>query len=213
MNAEQLDDLLAAGLMSWDRTDRAKELVQTAQVAQRDSIAPIQKLRTMVDRLARGQRLASLPPPASCDVVRVAQATARILASVLEPRASLQLVISGAPVVPMDPADLGQVLVHLIMNAAQALDRVAATERSVITLHVNDMLSGAEIVVSDSGPGLTQDQLQRAFDPYYTTREDAAGLGLAVVKHLVSTAGGSVTAESQPAGGARFVIRLPVGTR
>jgi len=213
MNAEQLDDLLAAGLMSWDRAERARELVETAHVAQRDSIAPIQKLRTMVDRLARGQRLASLPPPAACDVVRVAQATARILASVLEPRARLQLVISGAPVVPMDPADLGQVLVHLIMNAAQALDSSASTERSVVTLHVGDALSGAEIVVSDSGPGLSQDQLQRVFDPYYTTRDDASGLGLAVVKHLVSTAGGSVTAESPPGGGARFVIRLPVGIR
>jgi signal transduction histidine kinase len=213
MNAEQLDDLLEAGLMSWDRAERAKVLVETAQVTQRDSLQPIQRLRTMVDRLARGQRLASVPPPAGCDVVRVAQATARILSSVLEPRARLQLVIGSSPIVPMDPADLGQVLVHLVMNAAQALETVPALERSVITVHVNDTDLGAEITVSDTGPGLTSDQLQRVFDPYYTTREGAAGLGLAVVKHLVSNAGGSVAAESQHGHGARFVLRLPSSGR
>ena len=213
MNAEQLDDLLEAGLMSWERAERAKELVESARIAQRDSMRPIQELRTMVDRLARGQRLASIPPPSGCDVVRVAQATARILSSVLEPRARLQLVIGSTPVVPMEPADLGQVLVHLVMNAAQALDSVPSLERSVITLHINDSAAGAEIAVVDSGPGLSHDQLQRVFDPYYTTREGAAGLGLAVVKHLVSTAGGSVSAESQHGRGARFVIRLPSGSR
>lgn len=209
MNAEQLDDLLEAGLMSWERAERARELVESARTAQRDSMRPLHELRTMVDRLARGQRLASLPPPSGCDVVRVAQATARILSSVLEPRARLQLVIGSAPVVPMDPADLGQVLVHLVMNAAQALETMPGVERSVITLHINDAAGGAEIAVADSGPGLSLDQLQRVFDPYYTTREGCAGLGLAVVKHLVSNAGGSVTAESQAGRGARFVIRLP----
>jgi signal transduction histidine kinase len=213
MNAEQVDDLLEAGLMSWDRVDRARELVETAHVAQRESIQPIQQLRTMVNRLARGQRLASLPSPVACDAVRVAQATARILGSVLEPRARLQLVISGTPVVPMDPADLGQVLLHLVMNAAQALETMPAVERSVITLHVGDTPAGAEIAVSDCGPGLSHDQLQRVFDPYYTTRQDAAGLGLAVVKHLVSSAGGSIVGESHPGRGARFVIRLPSGIR
>jgi two-component system, NtrC family, sensor kinase len=209
MNAEQLDDLLEAGLMSWDSAERAQQLVQTAHVAQRESLQPIRRLRSIADKLSKGQRLASLPAATTCDVVRVAQATARILASVLEPRARLQLVISGAPIVRMDPGDLGQVLVHLIMNAAQALECVPDVERSVITLTVNDSPEGAEIAVSDSGPGLTSEQLQRAFDPYYTTRDNAAGLGLSVVKHLVSSAGGAVSGDSEPGHGARFAIRLP----
>jgi signal transduction histidine kinase len=212
MNTEQVADLLQAGVMSFEREERAKELVETARSAQRDSYRPIQELRTMVDRLARGQRLASLPPPSGCDVVRVAQATARILGSVVEPRARLQLVLSSAPIVPMDPADLGQVLVHLVMNAAQALESVTTSEPAVITLHVGDGAEGAEISVADNGPGLPPDLLQRVFDPYYTTREGAAGLGLAVVKHMVTNAGGSITAESEHGRGARFVIRLPSGT-
>jgi signal transduction histidine kinase len=213
MNAEQLDDLLEAGLMTWERAERAKELVETARLTQRDSLQPIQELRSMVDRMARGQRLASIPPASGCDVVRVAQATTRILGSVLEPHARLQLVIGSAPIVPMEPADLGQVFVQLVMNAAQALDTLPGRERSVITIHINDAASGAEISVTDTGPGLTADQLTRVFDPYYTTREGAAGLGLAVVKHLVSNAGGSVSAESQHGRGARFVVRLPSGGR
>jgi signal transduction histidine kinase len=209
MNAEHVDDLLQAGLMNWERTERAREIVETARIAQRDSTQPLQELRAMVDRLARGQRLASLPAASGCDVVRVAQATARILGSVVEPRARLQLVIGSAPIVTMVPAELGQVLVHLVMNAAQALESVQASEPSLITLHVGGDADGAEISVIDNGPGLPPEQLQRVFDAYYTTREGAAGLGLAVVKHLVSTAGGSVSVESRPGHGARFVVRLP----
>jgi signal transduction histidine kinase len=209
MNAEQLDDLLEAGLMSWESAERARQLVEHARLAQRDSMQPLRQLRTIVDKLARGQRLGALPAPARCDAVRVAQASARILGSVLENQARLQLVIAGTPFVPMEPAELGQALVHLVMNAAQALERMPARERSVITLQVSETPHGAEILVSDTGPGMTAEQLQRAFDPYYTTREGAAGLGLSVVRQLVSQAGGSVTAESQPGRGARFIIRLP----
>jgi signal transduction histidine kinase len=209
LQAEQVDDLLNAGLLSWERADRAKQLVEHARVAQRDALRPIGELRSLVDKLARGQRLAALSGATGCDAVRVAHATARILSTVLEPHARLQVVISGAPAVPIGASELGQALVHLVMNAAQALERHGSCDRSVITLQVSHTPAGAEIAVSDSGPGLAPDELLRVFDPYYTTREGAAGLGLAVVKHLVSQAGGTVWAESQLGAGARFVIRLP----
>jgi two-component system, NtrC family, sensor kinase len=209
MNAGQLEDLLEAGLSSWDSAERARELIEHAREAQRDALRPIEELRKMVDRMARGQRLAGLPARATCDAVRVAQASARILGSVLESQARVQLVIAGTPVVAMDPAELGQVLVHLVMNAAQALERMSHPERALITLQVAESGPNAEITVSDSGPGMTTEQLQRAFDPYYTTRKGAAGMGLSVVKHLVSQAGGTVVAESLPARGARFTVRLP----
>lgn len=212
MNGEQLDDLLEAGTSNWQNAGRARQLVEHARLAQRDSLGPLRELRTIVDKLARGQRLKSLPPPASCDAVRVAQASVRILGTVLEGKARLRLVIAGAPTVRMDPAELGQALVHLVMNAAQALERMptSSRERTEITLEVSETPASAEISVSDTGPGMTVEQLERAFDPYYTTRAGAAGLGLAVVKHLVSQSGGSISAETQPGKGSRFVIRLPV---
>jgi signal transduction histidine kinase len=209
MGAEHMGDLLEAGLMSWESTERAKQLVEHAQESQRDSMRPLYELRAITDKLARGQRLAPLPESTGCDAARVARATARILGTVLDSRVRFALVLNGAPTVRMDPAELGQALVHLIMNASQALESTPESNTPAVTLEVNEVPSGAEIIVADNGPGLAGDQIERVFDPYYTTRKGSAGLGLAVVKHLVSQAGGTVWVEGHPGAGARFVLRLP----
>ncbi len=208
MNAEQVGDLLTAGLSSWESPERAKELLLHAQTVQHDSTPPIAQLQQIAHKLERGQRLAALPAPDSADAVRVVRATARILSGVIG-ATRLQLVLSASPIVRMDAAELGQVLVHLIMNAAQALEGIGVPERQVICVEVTESAAGAEITVSDPGPGIAPERLERIFDPYVTDRDGAAGLGLAMVRHLVSQAGGAVWAESQLGRGSRFVVRLP----
>lgn len=209
MNNEQVDDLLSAGLETWESQQRARELVEDAQRVQRDSQPPIAELSSIMDKLAHGQRLASLPGPALCEVIRVVRATASILQSVLEPAVRLQLVIGASPTVRMEPADLGQVLVHLIMNAAQALGTMPEAHVGVVTVEVRERAGIAEIVVADTGPGIAAHQLVRIFDACFTTREDAAGLGLALVRQLVTQAGGTVHAECELGAGARLIVRLP----
>jgi signal transduction histidine kinase len=164
-----------------------------------------------VHKLERGQRLRELPTSQSSDVVRVVQAAARILSPSVEPTARLQLVIDGSPAVQMDAASLGQVLVHLIVNAEQALQLVPEQVSRAITVRIVEVDGLAEIVVSDSGPGIPADKLERIFDPYFTTREGASGLGLSFARHLVMLAGGSLSVESRVGEGARFTIRLPRG--
>jgi signal transduction histidine kinase len=210
MNTEQVGDLLTAGLSSWQSPARAEELVRHARETQRDSEPPMDELKRIVDRLERGQRLSSAPEPAISDAGRVVHATARILGPAFDSRTRLQLVISGSLLVPMGAAELGQVLVHLITNAADAAARVPGAEPSTITVRVAETGPWVELSVVDAGPGIAVDQLERIFDPYVTTREGAAGLGLAVVRHLVTQAGGSVWAESQVGLGARLVVKLPL---
>jgi len=209
MSTEQVSDLLDAGLSSWGKPDRAQELVEHAAQAQRDSRPPLAQLESIARKLERGQRLAPLPAVAACDVVRVARATVRILTGVLEGGARVQLVASASPLVRMEAADLGQVLVHLIVNAAQALQSTPAMESRTVSIQVSETEGGAEIAVCDQGPGIAHDQLERIFDPHVTTRNGAAGLGLSIVQQLVTQAGGSVRAESATGSGARFVLRLP----
>jgi signal transduction histidine kinase len=209
MNAEHVGDLLSAGLSTWDSSSRAKELVEHARETHLESVPPITHLRSIVHKLERGQRLPELPVAEPSDVVRVVRATSRILSSSLEPAARLQLVISGSPSVQMDAASLGQVLVHLIVNAAQALGEVANGSGKTISVQVAETPAGAEIAVTDTGPGIPAEHLERIFDPYFTTREGATGLGLSFARHLVTLAGGSLCVDSRLGAGATFVIRLP----
>ena len=209
MNTEQVRDLLTAGLSSWKNSDRARELLQHAEETQKDSTPPIDHLRSIVQKLERGQRLSPTPMPAVSDAVRVVRATARILGGSLDPGVRLQLVMCASPTVTMDAAALGQVLVHLVTNAAQAMDVAPAQERHVISVQVAETPTHAEISVSDSGPGIPSEQLDLVFDPYFSTREGAAGLGLSFSRHLVTQAGGTISVESVVGRGACFTIRVP----
>jgi two-component system, NtrC family, nitrogen regulation sensor histidine kinase NtrY len=66
-----------------------------------------------------------------------------------------------------------------------------------------------ELRISDTGGGLTPEECERLFTPYYTTKEYGTGLGLAIVQSVVADHRGTVYVESQPGAGATFIIALP----
>jgi signal transduction histidine kinase len=183
-------------------------LVRHAHEAHGDSRPPIDHLRSIVQKLERGQRLAPAALPAVSDAVRVVRATARILGGSLDPRLRLQLVMRASPTVTMDAASLGQVLVQLVTNAAQAMDGELPPGRNVITVQVAETPTEAEIAISDCGAGIPAERLEQIFDPFFTTR-GGAGLGLSFARHLVTQAGGTISVESKLERGSRFTIRLP----
>lgn len=212
VNGEQVSDLLQAGLNSWGNAERARELLDAASEAQRESLTPMTRLRTIAQRLETGQRLlpstAALPP---CDVARVVLATTRVLGPVLEPAVRIQVVLDDSPRARIDPADLGQVLTHLLVNAAQALEVSQSAER---TIAVRVALRGdqAAISVVDQGPGMAPEVKDRVFDAYFTTKPGAAGLGLSIVTHILRRTGGMIAVESELGQGATFVVLIPAAT-
>ncbi len=119
------------------------------------------------------------------------------------------------PHVALDVDQLTQVLVNLMMNAADAV----GGEGEVRVRLEPDRLVGprggarpaVRISVSDSGPGVPPDRLPRIFEPFYTTKDPGAGtgLGLALCEGIVSRAGGRVSAENLPGGGFMVSIVLP----
>jgi signal transduction histidine kinase len=65
-------------------------------------------------------------------------------------------------------------------------------------------------VITDTGPGIPPENLERIFEPYFTTKEGGTGLGLGLAHRIILEHRGSIRAENVPAGGARFVIELPI---
>ena len=115
------------------------------------------------------------------------------------------------PVLPMLHADrdqLRQVLWNLFLNAAQAMGDNG--ELRVETSSRGDM---AEILVQDTGPGITSSHLPRIFEPFFTTRAGGTGLGLAIVRRIVEEHSGQIRVDSETGVGTCFVLTLPIDQR
>lgn len=109
----------------------------------------------------------------------------------------------------LDAKHFRQVLLNVLSNAREAIG-----EQGTIAIHVTKESDDVIVRVEDSGPGVASDQYDRIFEPFYSTRDDGVGMGLAVVNSLVESAGGSVSCQrSWHLGGMNFVITVPVFSR
>ncbi|MBX2852189.1 MAG: HAMP domain-containing histidine kinase [Phycisphaeraceae bacterium] len=107
-----------------------------------------------------------------------------------------------------DPGLLQQALLNLVRNAVDAM--AGADGSRVLTLGVERDEVGVLLSVSDTGPGVSEDCLDRIFNPFFTTRSTGTGLGLAIVHRIADAHGGSIAVHREPMrGGAVFVLSLP----
>ncbi len=110
---------------------------------------------------------------------------------------------TSLPEVVFDPDQIRRVLVNLFDNAVS----VGATEVVVTAGRKGDEVL---LRLTDNGPGIAEQHINRIFEPYYTTRKEGTGLGLAMVNKIVLLHGGSIIATSRSGHGASFEIRLPI---
>ncbi len=121
--------------------------------------------------------------------------------------------IASEPKLPRIEADIGrmrQVLHNLMRNALEATENRTDAHIDIATRFIAaDARESVEIVVTDNGPGFSADIVDRAFEPYVTSKAKGTGLGLAIVKKLIEEHGGQIRAGNGEHGGARIVILLP----
>lgn len=122
--------------------------------------------------------------------------------------------------VEADEGQIAQVVTNLVQNARQASPRDNEVEVRVgsVTLADGDSLPLAPgryvvVEVADRGVGIAPEHLSRIFDPYFTTRSEGNGLGLASVHSIVRAHGGHTSVESTPGSGSRFLVHLPAAER
>jgi len=123
----------------------------------------------------------------------------------------LELMLSEvAPTVYAERIQLQQVVINLVLNAAQAM---ATTGQSDRRLCISTLESDGEgvVAVSDTGPGIDASVKSRLFRPFTTTKPDGMGLGLSICENIISRQGGRIYVESRSEGGAKFVFALPSG--
>lgn len=109
---------------------------------------------------------------------------------------------------PVDATQLQQVLVNLAKNAAQAM-----TTGGTLTLQTGENSDGVWVSVTDTGGGIPQEQINRIFEPFYTTKKKGSGLGLMIVQRIVRAHNGRIELESNVGKGTTFRVWLPLHER
>ena len=115
---------------------------------------------------------------------------------------------SGLQLINGDPVSIRQVLHNLIKNALEAVGIEGLIEINVHRILKNNA-DFLEIALYDNGTGIKDDQLEKIFEPYVTTKSKGTGLGLAIVKKIIEDHGGAIWVDTGRKVGAGFIIQLP----
>jgi signal transduction histidine kinase len=203
-----------AELLMLDRDSLTPRQAETVEIILDNCRHLVRLLNDLLD-LARSDagRLAIRPQPAEVaplidDVVRTMRAQTEG-----EHQTLTQTVEPGMPQINVESDRIRQILVNLITNAHEY-----SPEGASIGVTARSVGAEVEIAVSDDGPGIPADQLERIFERFtrgdagLTQRVGGTGLGLAISKSLVELHGGSIGAESTPGQGSTFRFRLPVAS-
>jgi signal transduction histidine kinase len=163
-----------------------------------------------LDTLARNYaRLAPTAAPGPCDV------NALVVEVVQAPRSGPPIhtrLAEALPPVEVDRLVLRRVLENLVGNAA---DAAAGREGTTVTVSTerggrDGQGSVVRVHVTDTGAGMTQAELDRAFDDFYTTKTGGTGLGLSIARRLVLDFGGSLRIHTEPGAGTRATVEIPL---
>lgn len=111
---------------------------------------------------------------------------------------------------PCDNQQISQVLVNLLQNAANAITECEEEIQGKISVFVEQFSDYLKIVIEDNGPGFPKENIERLFEPYYTTRKDGTGLGMAIVLRIITEHSGTLELKDAQEHGARVEIKLPM---
>jgi two-component system, NtrC family, nitrogen regulation sensor histidine kinase NtrY len=113
------------------------------------------------------------------------------------------------PNVMADPEAIKRAVANLVDNAAESMQDAIVKEITISTSLVASR-DAVELVVADTGHGISRDVKERLFLPYFSTKQRGTGLGLAIVSRIVEDHRGSIRVEENKPMGSRFVVELPV---
>jgi nitrogen fixation/metabolism regulation signal transduction histidine kinase len=192
------------------RQQNPEQFEEVFRESSRTLLAEIANLKGIIGRFSE---FSNMPQPQlqPVQVNEVVRGVAQLFQAQLEApgRAKISCELQLDPHlerVAADPELLHRVISNLLLNAMDAMPQGGA-----LTLRTRDEGGKVLIEVADTGSGLTPEECERIFTPYYTSKQHGTGLGLAIVQSVVSDHGGSIRVQSVPGRGTTFVIELPKG--
>ena len=194
-NLNQLEEL-------WEKEDSADEVYEILRESREGTERVSGVVSKLLDFVRRGERRA-----APVDLAEVIESVLPIVRPKARGRADLVTELGPVPPVRGDAQLLGHVVLNLIINAIEALPEQGEA-RNRITISTDFADGSVALVVTDTGAGIPEEDLDRIFEPFITTKDGGTGLGLAVSKKIVSGHGGRIGVESG-AGGTRMFVELP----
>jgi len=190
------------------RTQSPELFDEIFQESSRTLLAEISNLKGIIGRFSEFSKMPQ-PQIQSVDVNEIVSAVAQLFQAQLKTpgRASIACKVeldSSVEPIGADPELLHRAISNLVLNAMDAMPN-----GGTLTLGTRRDDGKVTITVSDTGNGLTREECERIFTPYYTSKQHGTGLGLAIVQSVVSDHGGRIGVQSEPGRGTAFVIELP----
>ncbi len=173
-------------------------------------LADVDRARDIIERIREHMKKA--PPRKERLDINAAINEAIVLArsAIIENGASVQTRLAeGLFPVRGDRVQLQQVVLNLILNAIEAMGSIAAGRRDLLISTKRTSENGVLVAVSDSGPGIDPEHVERVFEAFYTTKVSGVGMGLSICRSIIGDHGGRLWADTNEARGAVFQFSLP----
>jgi two-component system, NtrC family, nitrogen regulation sensor histidine kinase NtrY len=204
LSAERIQRIAARDGNAAGNGEFITTILESARLIDRE----VATLKMLVDEFSRFARFpVSQPVPCSLNAV-VAEAL-EVFGGRLEGVAIHCNLAPALPVVQADPEQMKRVVVNLVDNAAEALEQSALKEVWVQT-NLDSEREVVELIVADSGPGISPEAKERLFFPHFSTKRRGTGLGLAIVSRIVTEHKGTIRAEENHPTGTKIIIELPL---
>lgn len=168
----------------------------------------VETVRTLVDEFSTLARFPAAKPQPS-DINSIVNEALLMFDGRLEGIRVQRVLASDLPLVQADPEAMKRAVANLVDNAAEALHDSLVKE-IIISTALMEERDSVEVVIADTGHGVTAETKERLFLPYFSTKRRGTGLGLAIVSRIIEDHHGSIRVEENSPVGTRFIVELPV---
>jgi two-component system, NtrC family, nitrogen regulation sensor histidine kinase NtrY len=166
----------------------------------------VESVKTLVDEFSTFARFPTAQP-VRCDLNAVVTDALAVFQGRLEAIRIRTNLAPELPAVNLDPGQFQRAIVNLVDNAAEAMQNSLVKELYIATQP--GVAESVELIVADSGNGVSPEDKEKLFLPYFSTKKRGTGLGLAIVSHILAEHGAQIRVEDNEPSGARFTIEIP----
>jgi len=168
-------------------------------------VGEVESLKGLVDEFSQFARMPS-PRTVPTDLAQLIADTIALYNGIFTAVRIDQRFAPGLPLARLDPEQIRRVIINLVDNAIEAMDRRGEI---MVETQLDPANAIVRIIVADNGPGIPSGEREKLFLPYYSTKRRGSGLGLAIVRRIIAEHGGNIDVGDNTPRGTRFTIELP----